>query len=103
MGTRVCTGEEGGDKRETGAQGTKDSDGEGEVSLEEEISPHPLQQKAQVSKGVWVEMSVLSSWRASSQMKIDKCLFLSWRSCMETVSRLTSCPCPCKLSGTLQH
>lgn len=70
------------------AQGEKGSDGGGEVCLGEEIAPCPLQQKAQVSKGLWVEMLVLSSWRAYLEMRMHKCLLLSWRSCMETVPGL---------------
>lgn len=68
------------------AQGAKGGDRGGEVK--EEILPCPLQQKAQVSKGAWVEMSTQSSWRASSEMRMDKCLLLSWRSCMETIPGL---------------
>lgn len=78
------------------------------MCLGEEISPRPLQQKVQVSKGMWVQMSVLSSWRTSPEVRMDK----SWRSCMETVSGLTcrrshvlagvvvpgstGCPLPCR-------
>ena len=53
-------------KQRQGHRGQKGGDGGGEVCLGKEISPRLLQQK--VSKGGWVAMSVLSSWRASSAM-----------------------------------
>lgn len=82
MGTHVG---EGGGETVTEAPGAKGSNGAGKVCLGEEMLPCPLQQKAQVSKSAWVEISVLSSWRASSEMRMGECLSLSCSSCVEDV------------------
>lgn len=77
MGTHVG---EGGGETVTEAPGAKGSNGAGKVCLREEMLPCPLQQKAQVSKSVWVEISVLSS-----EMRMGECLSLSRSSCVEDV------------------
>lgn len=62
---------------------TKGSNGGGEVCLGEEMLPCPLQQKAEVSRSAWVEIPVLSFCRASLEVRMGRCLLLSWSSCMQ--------------------
>lgn len=79
-----------------GVMVTKGSSGGGKVCLGEEMLPCPLQQKAQVSKRAWMEIPVLSFCRASLEMRMGRCLWLSWSSCIEIkaqgISAEDSCP-----------